>query len=88
MSKAPDQKLREEIDGALQAVAQANGVSVDSLTSMDLQSMGYGYRIAAMENGGDRHMLAVADALDELSTLDKQALQYLENVAGTPLASA
>jgi hypothetical protein len=87
MSTRPADSLNDDIRTVLREVADARGVSVDSLTALELQSIGYGFRVAADLEGGSRRMLSLADAVDELSTLDKEAILYLEELARTPLES-
>lgn len=87
-SAVPPDPLRSDVEEVLILVASDRGITVDSLSSLDLQSIGYGFRIAAESSDDPDRLFAVADALDRLSEMDKAALVYLENVARSASASA
>ncbi len=79
----PSGKISVACDYYLALEAESQGISVDSLQTEDLQRVALGIRLA-VSNPDD---LAVANALDELSTLGDPEMKYLSRLSGQPAAA-
>ncbi len=76
----PTRDRREQVDFLLILEAEARGVSVDSLTTDDIQTLAFGVRLTAL-SVADPELLQTANSLDDLSELDPSDLVYLETLA-------
>ncbi len=77
----PSAKTRDLVDFYVTTEAERRGVTADSLTTTDLQTLAFALRLKDQDDTDD---LEVANTLDALSELGEPELQYLERVSGRP----
>jgi hypothetical protein len=81
----PPAPLREEVNFYLILEAEALGVSVDSLTTDQIQLIAYSLRVKdriESDPTDPEQDLEIARALDNLSDLEPSDVQYLEDLSG------